>query len=254
MLTRIYHKKDEQFNIEFFQDENCREAFNFENIKNLYIELKEGDCTPIFKLSNKLWSLSIKANIFTPVWYLGLYDGISPQTPLITLRDLENIDFSKYIPTDNAVLFLNEDDADKYADKCKAWFLYQLNSLKRELNFQIDIRDYKKITIFIESYTKFEIRKTIHVAEKLKEKYGIEEVNVFALHCFANLYGGVDYINAFIKKENDFPFNDSPYVFFKEFINKIITTNSIGTCETQNKKRLQVIDCYDIFNDYLKRE
>ena len=250
MLTRIYHKKDEQFNIEFFQDKECRQAFNFENIKNLYIELEEGDCTPIFKLLNKLWSLSIKAKIFTPIWYLGFYDGISPQTPLITLNDLENIDFSKYIPEDNAVLFLNEDDADKYSDKCEAWFLYQENLPTRELNSQMDIRDYKKITIFIENYTESEIKKTIDVAKKLKEEYGVEEVNVFALHCFANLYGGVDYINAFIDKGNGFPV----HLFFKEFINKIITTNSTGTCETQNEKRLKVIDCYDIFNDWLKGE
>jgi len=248
MLTRIYHKKDEQFNIEFFQDENCREAFNFENVKNLYIELKEGDCTPIFKLSNKLWSLKINAKIFTPNWYLylGVYDGISSQTPLITLQDLENMDFSKYIPTDNVILFLSEDDVDKYTNNCK----------KRELNSQMDItewfkiRDYKKITIFIESYTESEIKKTIDIAKKLKEKYGVEEVNVFALHCFANLYGGVDYVNAFIDKGNGSPM----YLFFEEFINKIITTNSTGTCETQNEKRLQVIDCYDIFNDYLKRK
>jgi len=33
MITRIYHKKDEQFNIEFFQDKECRQAFNFENVK-----------------------------------------------------------------------------------------------------------------------------------------------------------------------------------------------------------------------------
>jgi hypothetical protein len=242
MLTRIYHKKDEQFNIEFFQDKECRQAFNFENIKNLYIELIEGDCTPIFKLSNKLWSLSIKAKIFTPTWYLGFYDGISPQTSLITLRDLENMDFLKYIPTDNVILFLSEDDVDKYTNNCK----------KRELNSQMDItewfkiRDYKKITIFIESYTESEIKKTIDIAKKLKEKYGVEEVNVFALHCFANLYGGVDYVNAFIDK--------GVYLFFEEFINKIIITNSTSGCKTQNKKRLQIIDCYDIFNDYLKGE
>jgi hypothetical protein len=240
MLTRIYHKKDEQFNIEFFQDN--RQAFNFENVKNLYIELKKGDCTPIFKLSNKLWSLSIKANIFTPVWYLGLYDGISPQTPLITLQDLENIDFSKYIPTDNVILFLSKEDVDKYADKCKAWFLYQLNSPKRELNFQINIRDYKKITIFIESYTESEIKKTIDVANKLKEKYGIEEVNVFALHCFHHFYSTKE---SLMKKE------EAGYSYV-EFINKLITTNSTGILLAENKESLQVIDCYDIFNDYLK--
>ena len=34
MLTRIYHKKDEHFNIEFFQDKECRQAFNFENVNS----------------------------------------------------------------------------------------------------------------------------------------------------------------------------------------------------------------------------
>jgi hypothetical protein len=251
MLTRIYHKKNEQFNIEFFQDKECQQAFNFENVKNLYIELIEGDCTPIFKLSNKLWSLSIKAKIFTPTWYLGFYDGISSQTPLITLNDLENMDFSKYIPTDNAILFLNEDDADKYADECEAWFLYQENLPTKELNSQMDIRDYKKITIFIENYTESEIRKTIDIAKELKEKYGIEEVNVFALHCFANLYGGENYINltAVIDKGNGSPI----HLFFK-VINKIIITNSTCNSRTQNKKRLQIIDCYNIFNDYLEEK
>jgi phosphoribosylpyrophosphate synthetase len=58
---------------------------------------------------------------------------------------------------------------------------------------------------------------------------------VFALHCFI---GGIE----------------TECYSFGEFINKIITTNSTGTCETQNEKRLQVIDSYDIFNDYLKRK
>jgi hypothetical protein len=242
MLTRIYHKKNEQFNIEFFQDKECRQAFNFENVKNLYIELEEGDCTPIFKLSNKLWSLKIKANIFTPAWYLGLYDGISSQTLLITLQDLENMDFSKYIPTDNAILFLNKDDADKYVDKCEAWFLYQENLPTRELNSQMDIRDYKKITIFIENYTESEIKKTIDIAKNLKEEYGVEEVNVFALHCFHHFYSTKE---SLMKKEK------AGYSYV-EFINKLITTNSTGILLAENKENLQVIDCYDIFNDYLK--
>ena len=82
MITKIYHKKNELFQVEFYQDKECQQAFdfeniNFENIKNLYIELKDGDCTPILRLSNKLWSLNIgylygKANIFTPTWYLSL--------------------------------------------------------------------------------------------------------------------------------------------------------------------------------------
>ena len=253
MLTRIYHKKDEQFNVEFFQDKECQQAFNFENVKNLYIELKEGDCTPIFKLSNKLYCLKIRANIFTPTWILGFSDGISRETQLITLEilnllhvecDEENkINISKYI-SDNAVLFLSKDDADKYAHECEAWFLYKENLPTRQLSSQMDIRDYKKITIFIESYTESEIRKTIDIAEELKEKYGIEEVNVFALHCFHHFYSAKEDL---MKKE------EAGYSYV-EFINKLITTNSTGILSTQNEKRLQVIDCYDIFNHWLKGE
>jgi len=267
MLTRIYHKKDEQFNIEFFQDKECKQAFNFENVKNLYIELKEGDCTPIFKLSNKLWSLNIKANMFTPAWFLGLYDEAKLQTPLITLKDLENIDFSKYIPTDNVILFLSEDDVDKYTNNCK----------KRELNSQMDItewfkiRDYKKITIFIESYTESEIKKTIDIAKKLKEKYGIEEVNVFALHCFVDLrpcyLPQISYLNGALtyhffkvlthieqEQEDDFCFGG---------INTITTTNSTKIVCIQEdyyehrpelKNKLNILDCYDIFNNWLQGE
>jgi len=152
------------------------------------------------------------------------------------------MDFSKYIPTDNAILFLNKDDADKYVDKCEAWFLYQLNFPKRELNSQMDIRDYKKITIFIESYTESEIKKTIDIAKELKEKYGIEEVNVFALHCFHHFY----FIKGSLMKKEEAGYS------YMEFINKLITTNSTGILLAENKESLKVTDCYDIFNDYLE--
>ena len=250
MLTRIYHKKDEHFNIEFFQDKECRQAFNFENVKNLYIELKEGDCTPIFKLSNKLWSLNIKANIFTPAWYLGLYDGISPQTPLITLNDvLDDIDLSKYIPKDNAVLFLSEGEANKHSNNCEAWFLYQKDFPARQFNSEMDIRDWKAITIFLPHGTESELKKVNEIAQELKEKCKIEKVNIFVLHCFGYLYGD-DYIIVGFKKENNF----NTRLILDEFIDKVIATNSTGISEPQDGKRLQILDCYDIFNDYLKGE
>ena len=250
MLTRIYHKKNELFQVEFYQDWKCQQAFNFENIKNLYIELKDSDCTPIFNLSNKLWSLNIKANIFTPTWYLGLYDGISPQTPLITLNDvLDDIDLSKYIPKDNAVLFLSEEEANKHSDNCESWFLYQKDFHIRLSNSEMDIRDWKAITIFLTHGTESELKKASKIAQELKEKYKIEKFNIFVLHCFVGVYGD-DYINISSKKENNFP----SYLSLGEFINKVITTNSTGILEPQDEKRLQILDCYNIFNDYLKGE
>jgi hypothetical protein len=224
--------------------------------------LKEGDCTPIFKLSNKLWSLSIKANIFTPAWFLGLYDEAKLQTPLITLADLENMDFSKYIPTDNAILFLDKDDADKYADKCEAWFLYQENLPTRELNSQMDIRDYKKITIFIDSLDRKNLNQINELAKELKEKYGVEEVNVFALHCWTcqEHYGSLLYCDTEgypvkWKKYRLSPLYSYCYPNSKKiFVNKLITTNSTRIFKTKNKDDLKVINCYDIFKDWLKGE
>lgn len=39
----------------------------------------------------------------------------------------------------------------------------------------------------------------------------------------------------------------------KIHLNKIITTNSTGILPVQNTKRLQVIDCKEIFEEYLKK-
>ena len=130
MLTKIYHKKNELFQIEFYQDEKCQQAFNFENIKNLYIELKDGDCTPIFRLSNKLWSLNIKANIFTPAWYLGLYDGISPQTPLITLNDVlgEKLENDYYCADINTITTTNSTKI-AYNEGCHSELKHKFNIL-----------------------------------------------------------------------------------------------------------------------------
>ena len=252
MITQIHHKKNELFEVEFFEDAECTKAFDFTGKKNLYIELLNGDCTPVLALSHKLWILEIKAHIFTPIWYLGFYDGISPQTPVITLNDvlcndeLQNVNLSKYIPEDNAVLFLSEEDADKYADDCEAWFLYQKDFPKRELNSEMDIRDWKKLTIFLHHGTHSELQKANEVEKELMEKYGVEEVNLFALHCFVNQ----DFIlNIYGNSLEDSCLNEE--VFCN--INKIITTNSTGILRPKDSSgRLQVIDCKEIFEEYLK--
>lgn len=261
MLTRIYHKKNELFEVDFYKDKEYQQAFDFENIKNLYIELKEGDCTPIFSLSNKLWSLNIKANIFTPTWYLGLYNGISPQTPLITLNDVldgedsSNVNLSKYIPKYNAVLFLSNETNGayknvfcKYGSICTSFaeisVLDQIKWLKDGGLF------HNKITIFLPYGTESELEKAIELAKQLKEEYRFNEINLFVLHCFISLYGGNYYVNGFVSKGDDFP----AFYSFGEVFNKIITTNSTGVSLQKNAKRLQIIDCYDIFNDYLQNK
>lgn len=246
MLTRIYHKKNELFQLEFYQDKECQQAFNFENIKNLYIELKDGDCTPILSLSNKLWSLNIKANIFTPIWYLGLYDGINPKTPLITLNDI--LDNIILLGKDNAVLFLSEEEVDRYSYDCEAWFLYQKDFPVRLSNSEMDIRDWKTITIFLTHGTESELKKANEIAEELKKRYGIEKVNLFALHLFTKItefYEKIMFYSDSCLSSNIEDWHNLGN------INKIIATNSMPLVF---QKRLQILDCYDIFNDYLKEK
>ena len=41
MITKIYHKKNELFEIEFFKNAGCTDPFEFLNEKSLYIKLNE---------------------------------------------------------------------------------------------------------------------------------------------------------------------------------------------------------------------
>ena len=97
------------------------------------------------------------------------------------------IDLSKYIPEDNAVLFLSEEEAKRHSVNFDSWFLYQKDFSARESSREMDIRDWKAITIFLTHGTESELKKVNEIAQELKEKYGVEEVNVFVLHCFVNL-------------------------------------------------------------------
>ena len=116
----------------------------------------------------------------------------------------------------------------------------------------MDIRDYKKITIFINSLYYRNLNQINELAKELKEKYGIEEVNVFALHCFVE---NPPPAWAIVNQDGSFGHFDNQEQKMKNaWFDKLITTNSTGILETQNKESLQVIDCYDIFNDYLKKE
>ena len=196
ILQTIHHKKNEIQEVEFFKDAECTEAFDFTNAKNLYIKPLCEDCTPIFALSNKLSGLGIEARIFTPIWNLGWRDGISPQTPLVTLNDVldgegsSNVNLSKYIPEDNAVLIPQTYQNINCSNK-KLWFaLYDgyikyHDDSKRQLDTQtgaeyhkIIFNSIKSITIFLPHGTQSEIQKAKEILKELREKYGVEEVSL----------------------------------------------------------------------------
>jgi hypothetical protein len=129
MITQIYHKRNELFEVEFYKDKECTEAFDFTEKKNLYIELKDGDVTPLMFLYGKIG----QCNLFVPFLpnteqreVYSLLNSVlhARGIKLHTLSKVENIsnrqavidntsiftitpNLSKHIPEDNAVLFLS---------------------------------------------------------------------------------------------------------------------------------------------------
>jgi hypothetical protein len=132
---------------------------------------------------------------------------------------------SKYIPEDNAVLFLSDEDADKY---CNFFPQRPCDLLSEHILKSVNY------TIFLPHGTQSELQK----AEELKEKYGVEEVNLFAKDWF-------------YKNDN---YDVISFLLYNKVFNKIITTNSTGILKHEDSnERLQVIDCKEIFEDCLKQ-
>jgi hypothetical protein len=89
MITQIYHKKNELFEVNFFEDAECTVPFDFMDKKHLHIELKNGDITPLVALKN------VAANwqkIYTP--YIANKESI--MFDCTTLDDITP-NLSKYI-------------------------------------------------------------------------------------------------------------------------------------------------------------
>lgn len=244
-MQQIHHKRNELFEVQFYKDKECTEAFDFKNAKDLYIELKDGDITPLVaihlndtlavKTHNKLYVSYFPYNFER---YKAIFD-------FKTLDDLIP-NLSKYIPEDNAVLFLSEESFFNY-EKCFKGL--DLVASLEKLN--TGIVSYKKITIFLPHGTQSKLQKANKVAKELMEKYGVVKVNLCVLHCFVK-HTYYTLLNA--DKENDALYTEycGKKTMNYPYFNKIITTNSTGILPVQNTEHLQVIDCKEIFEEYLK--
>lgn len=290
-MQQIYHKKNELFEVEFYEDKECTQAFDFTNVKDLYIELRDGDLLPLLYLTNK-FSLNGRTGprgrkLFVPylpqdydilhslnkalylqyeiIYHIGGYSLLKPITPITP-------DLSKYIPEDNAVLFLSEDVCDKYERSfCN---IARFSITENDDGFYKRCSEsgnriyYKKLTLFLPHGTKSELQKAEEVAKELIEKYGVEEVNLFALHFFQKEFYTKPLYENELKKLVVFNeiYNNPSLITFKTideqmqdlkknstFINKIITTSSTGILKPKDdNERLQVIDCKEMFEEYLK--
>ena len=259
MITQIYHKKNEIQEVESFKDKECTEAF--ESKSHLYY-LHNADCEAILKCVQELEGIFIIPYISkTQMPILSSAIRIerlehNSNSHFWTLSDTKEYNerhfqtllpnLSKYIPEDNAVLFLSKD----IQTECENSFMpneiytYVDNNiegksiLENVFYYGTRINELQeKITIFLPHGTQSELKKAVEVKKELKEKYGVEEVNLCVLHWF--------------DKNDDY--DVISFLLYKKVFNEIITTNSTGILKAKDFRRyLQVIDCKEIFEEYLK--
>ena len=267
MLTQIHHKKNELQEVKFFEDAECTVPFDFTEKKNLYILSKDGDITPLLEVIFK----SINIAAYTP--YIPNVKIIKDNPRIKTIKDI-TLNLSKYIPEDNAVLFLSGEklsllDYDDYYDIFSGYRdiefegkiiegmpyhpqIYGIHTIgdrvsvhKHEYgiddytNFTLNILKGKKLTIFLPHGTQSELQKANEVAKELKEKHGAKEVNLFAKDWFlprCEKYYEEEPIPEWF--EDFIKIYDEFFVENnidnKDAFNKIITTNSTGILKPED--------------------
>lgn len=239
-MKQVYYKQNEKFEYEFFNDKECKEAFEFNGEdKNLYIELKNGDITPAIALDNKCPYEKIDGFILYVCGYVPFFAN---QSLIIALLNAVECDYSKYIPNDCALVFLDSEE-----EEFDGMLRYKdgeiLDYDKRSIEY------FDKIMLYTKELTSTNIKQINDTAKVLKEKYGIEWVGVFAELCFADVYilqRDEDKILCYTTKER-------PHrAIYLENLNKLITTNATGLFEPLERELLQVIDCKEIFEEYIK--
>ena len=202
----LQYKKNSKFEIEFTNLEEIKEG------DKCVLFLKDGALSPIFYLD----PLKIPENIklFIPALtdikiidrvILHLTDDGYDENPLYTFdadSDLEKNILPKWnIPEDKAVLFLSESDCDKYKslskkssiyfyDK-KVLYRYLGNGSRREI---FSVTEFKNLLIIIpqlhaeDKSCHYHIENINKICKELKEKYGVERIELFVSHCFVENY------------------------------------------------------------------
>ena len=287
-LTTITYKLDERFRLQFTNDWQD---------KYYHLQIINGDLTPLCYIppassgsflcisgiptghsSSRIYELLVKNTYWIGKIYLldapkRLMDKIeevkacnedfelSFATEKNNANNIQDItpNLSKYIPEDNAVLFLSDAVADakmykifaSIFERCDGYMVYNNGELQsrcyRKQNF-----NFSKYTIFLPHGTQSELQKAEEVAKEPMVKYGVKEVNLFALHCFVQRSNQFGSQALFIYKQGFYQKDcvsseEKQYVF-----NKIITTNSTGILKPEDStERLQVIDAKEMLEEYL---
>jgi hypothetical protein len=256
-MQQIHHKKNKQGIIEFTN--------SFES-EHLFLE--KLDAEVLFELSmrvnnNTVFIPSPCTISGTTLHYIReCWQDNCPDSSFVFLDDTTP-NLSKYTPKDNAVLFLDKGTQ----SECENSFMpneiytYVTNNIEGKsileniFYYGTHINElHQNITIFLPHGTQSELQKAEEVAKELREKYGVEEVNLFVLHCFIPFNTTKKWTIGEPVDFEEFTLQDEIYPANKmiKHINKIITTNSTGILPVEDNERLQVIDCKEIFEEYLK--
>jgi hypothetical protein len=276
-IIELKYKKNSKFEIEF---ENLDEIKENDNV---LLRLKDGDLSPLFI---SIEHLKVGSNLYIP-YIIHISEEIrkllvnicNKYSVHLFLFDKNEI-AGKYnnilpkwnIPEDSAVLFFNGNlsigNCEKYKDFYKKRIFisyFSENKLKicddnfLYITLEELLISYKIISLILPQFhaqdknCQYHINNINKVCKELKEKYGVERVELFLSHCF-------------IEKDNlplvfVHPYQDAPAGSFRSiygifckkdgFIDKLTTTNSTGVLEVQNSERLEVLDVKDIFEEYL---
>jgi len=174
---------------------------------------------------------------------------------LAKLKNNKNYDLKKcfkYIPPDDTVLFLYKKDLKLfqkyfknhiglYVDDNKDTEIFIANDIKSLTAGVAEIKT-RPVTIFLSIADNDTFIKANDIAKKLKEKYGVEKVNVFALHCFVE-NPPPDW--AIVNQDGSFGHFDNKEQKMKNaWFDKLITTNSTRILKIESGERLQVINCF----------
>jgi hypothetical protein len=187
---------------------------------------------------------------------MTIYDKLTQAIVLhkLTSNKKYNLkDCFQYIPKDNTVLFLYNEDLNRnkknlkdrntglYIDDNKDTETFIANNTKSLAKSVAEVKT-SPVTIFLSIADKETLLKANDVAKELKEKYGVAEVNVFALHCFVE---NPPPAWAIVNQNGSFGrFDNQKQKMKNAWFDKLITTNSTDILKIESGERLQVINCF----------
>ena len=258
-MKELKYIKNSKFEIEFTNLDEIKEG------DNVVLRLKDSDLSPLFYLDCEFTKFKIfficgifndyQLQQITPIlknhneciFYFFDIDNFELFLQIEKKNNFvnSNIQFKNICPKwniseDSAILFLNEESCEKYSANYSTYFTYPdcinaINIIEQNGIDDVDcIKYYKTISIIVpelhaeDQSCPYHINNINNVCKELKEKYGVEKIELFVSHCF--IKRKYKYTRcAYSSYELDYKFdnwNKYDFDLKKDFNNKPIEKNS----------------------------